>query len=579
MYRKAGIAVILISMITGLCLAYESPVGNPTAPPTSRRSGLIKSPNPMGTGSGNVVTGNVTGLKYFHDRVPYRSSYEFTGRLGTGHLNSFLRRSALPENYDYTGESAPYYSRSRSVSSLQPGGGFMRGQGRISDRVSDEPGSYYGEGMQPRRSGAAVSGLSGPLSSYARQQYLKQFGKGTEEDLSLRFRSGLYQGEEKEKKARAKEPRGLRSKSELFRDDRIPGRVDSAAKLEEQKSMEEFGLEDFGRIPGEQERDESDEQEGTQDERSQQRSPGREDTSDRVDETDMTGPGQKDSLSADKQIEREINNLNRSLFQEWEEPDAEKTDKEGVSRYGFTKTEKKATEPDPDPDVHRDRGWGDSKIGGDISSRLKDLKGSEEALKKLKDKDTAKRAKKLLDTYPDFETFCEDNYKQRVRLAKRFLEKGRYYRAADTYTLASAYKAGEAGIYAGKAHAMLAAGEYMSSSLFIRRALSSLGKSKDEKGIIRTGKIDKFASNLQLVDRDTLEERVAELEGILKSNDVPEIEFLLAYVYHQLGRRQMAVNMVASLSSKMPEDPGSEDNAGLAILEKAITSSGKPSSD
>lgn len=70
--------------------------------------------------SGNdIITGNVTGLKYFHGSVPYRSPYEFRGSLGSASLNDYARQSAIGGTFQgtYTGQTQTYYLPSRTVSS------------------------------------------------------------------------------------------------------------------------------------------------------------------------------------------------------------------------------------------------------------------------------------------------------------------------------------------------------------------------------------------------------------------------------------------------------------------------------
>ena len=78
----------------------QSPVGRGVVPPSSYRSGLIRSVNPMGIDGNLIVTGNIGGGKHFRGIVPYQSPSSF-GVLGTsvsstsGTLDSFLRRSTF----------------------------------------------------------------------------------------------------------------------------------------------------------------------------------------------------------------------------------------------------------------------------------------------------------------------------------------------------------------------------------------------------------------------------------------------------------------------------------------------------
>ncbi len=42
----------------------------------------------------DIITGNVSGLQYFHGNVGYSSTSTFNGRLGSSNLNNFARQSA-----------------------------------------------------------------------------------------------------------------------------------------------------------------------------------------------------------------------------------------------------------------------------------------------------------------------------------------------------------------------------------------------------------------------------------------------------------------------------------------------------
>ena len=52
--------------------AVDNPVGSGLVPPTTFRSGLIRSPNPIDTSGNLLITGNIRGGRYFQGVVPYR---------------------------------------------------------------------------------------------------------------------------------------------------------------------------------------------------------------------------------------------------------------------------------------------------------------------------------------------------------------------------------------------------------------------------------------------------------------------------------------------------------------------------
>jgi hypothetical protein len=67
----------------------------------------------------NIITGNTTGLSYFHDRIPYSDPYAFQESLPSSSLNNFERQSAP---LDYTSGQGvtqrPYYNPSSQTAGL-----------------------------------------------------------------------------------------------------------------------------------------------------------------------------------------------------------------------------------------------------------------------------------------------------------------------------------------------------------------------------------------------------------------------------------------------------------------------------
>ncbi|MHC4359807.1 MAG: tetratricopeptide repeat protein, partial [Planctomycetota bacterium] len=129
-----------------------------------------------------------------------------------------------------------------------------------------------------------------------------------------------------------------------------------------------------------------------------------------------------------------------------------------------------------------------------------------------------------------------------------------YYRAADSYTMASIYKPDDPLAYAGKSHALFAAGEYMSSALFLSRALEIFPEyayfKVDLEGMVG--------------DRDNLESRIADIEEWLKIKGMGELHFLLGYVYYQIGRLERAKESIEAAYEMMP------DSTAVEVLKKAV---------
>jgi tetratricopeptide (TPR) repeat protein len=154
-------------------------------------------------------------------------------------------------------------------------------------------------------------------------------------------------------------------------------------------------------------------------------------------------------------------------------------------------------------------------------------------------------AGRVLDTYKSFAAYSDDRFNRHIRVAEGYMKQGRFYRAADAYTLAIVYKPNDPLGYAGKSHALFAAGEYMSSALFLARALEVFPA------------YAKFKVDLigMIGDKDTVENRIIEAREWLNRSGSGELEFLLSYVYYQLDRLEFARKAIESAATKMPDSP------------------------
>ncbi len=165
-------------------------------------------------------------------------------------------------------------------------------------------------------------------------------------------------------------------------------------------------------------------------------------------------------------------------------------------------------------------------------------------------------------------SYTEDKFNWYMQAAQLYLKQGRYYRAADSYTMASIYKPDQPSVglaYAGKSYALLAAGEYMTSALFLSRAIEVLpeyAKLKVDLDDI-SGNQDKFAN------------RIADVEQRLKISGAAELQFLLGHVYYQsflrdgtiegeLDRLDTAKRLIDAAYQKLP------DSRAVEILKNAV---------
>jgi len=166
------------------------------------------------------------------------------------------------------------------------------------------------------------------------------------------------------------------------------------------------------------------------------------------------------------------------------------------------------------------------------------------------------RAQSLMGEHKTFASYEEDKFNQHMRAAEQYLKEGKYYRAADTYTLASIYKGDDPLAYAGKSHALFAAGGYTSSALFLSRALEIFPE-------YTRFKIDLVG---MVGDRDKVESRIVDIEEWIEISGSAELQFLLGYVYYQIGRTSEAKKAIDAAYEKLPEAPA------VNTLKKAIDS-------
>ena len=168
--------------------------------------------------------------------------------------------------------------------------------------------------------------------------------------------------------------------------------------------------------------------------------------------------------------------------------------------------------------------------------------------------DTFLKATGVLGEHKTFASYSQDKFNQYMRNAEKCLKEGKYYRAADLYTLASVHKPDDPLPYAGKSLALFAAGEYMSSALFLSRTIEIFPQYAEFKVDIES----------MVGDRDKLESTIAEVEQWLKKSEAPELQFLLGYVYYQINRLEPAKKNIDAASEKMPQSPA------VIILKKVI---------
>ena len=166
----------------------------------------------------------------------------------------------------------------------------------------------------------------------------------------------------------------------------------------------------------------------------------------------------------------------------------------------------------------------------------------------------ASTAKAMRGVHKTFATRAEDKFNSYMRAAEDLMKQGKFYLAANAYSLASLYKPDDPLAHAGKSHALFASGEYMSSAYFLAKAINMF----DE--------YVKFKVDLlsMIGDLDKLENRIADVVSWQKKSGAPELQFLLSYVYYQTGKLSLAKEAIDDAAEKIP------DSFAVTALKKTI---------
>jgi tetratricopeptide (TPR) repeat protein len=156
--------------------------------------------------------------------------------------------------------------------------------------------------------------------------------------------------------------------------------------------------------------------------------------------------------------------------------------------------------------------------------------------------------------YADLGASSQEKFDRCIAAAESYLQQGRYYRAADSFTLASMYKPGDSRACVGKSHALFAAGEYLSSALILAQAMEM----DPHQTLTRVDLVNTVGGP------DLFLRRITDLEQCGKTGEAPQLQFLLAYVYYQMDRPDAAKMAIEAARKELPKSPS------VALLKDAI---------
>jgi len=587
--RNSGLAAGLIAAVILFCIlsgpawsvenrSVTSPIGPATVPPSSLRSGLTRSPNPIDSSGNLVITGNVTGGRQFRGTVPYGSTTGFRAPLGSSSLDSFLRDSTSADEFDRYLERysiQPYYSPTETVTTMTPGrsGVFTPSSTRIVDRAPD---TVAVEEMPKRKVSPGETAMPSGMTLRSMLPTQQQI------DKLLSERTAKYppsQGLTAERYEAQMEE--LRQELERMKE--------RAGKMQQRFGQEDSSLttpdgiirgQGPAEIPGPQL-----EQPGDIETLLTTPKPVPPTPVERTTTLEPTLPvptqelpGQAPGATKGRLWTPEMYERVKQQIGSFQAVQKEETSKAPeaadqlavIPPVGKTATgEGQADKEKPSFEVYR-KG---KKVGaeGNLSRLPAAAVGEEEtpvnktsvleAVGKLSKEEVAAEAKRIMGPHKTLESFSQAKFDQFIKTAEAQLKQGKYYRAAEAFAQASIYKRNDPIAEAGRGHALFAAGEYMSSALCIARAIENSAEYTQTK-------IDIVAV---VGDKDRVESRIAEIHQWLERSDTPELKFLLGYVYYRLGRLDRAKMAIDLAYEKMPQSPA------VQTLKKAIEDAMAPS--
>ena len=551
------VAVVIVCALSQTAWPIEShgpgnPIGPGTVPPSSIRSGLTRSPNPIDTSSNLTITGNVGGGKHFRGPVPYRSTNEFGAGLGSSSISSFLRYST-PDDFDrYTAGSKPqpYYLPTETVATTAPGrsGVFTPSAARISDRVPETFGveDTPQKPVSPPVQGTPIDArlLQTPLSTRQIEKLTsKEAAKNPPSEILTperyheiieQMRRDLQQMSDRVNELKQKQV-SVDTSDSL----QLPTTVEPTEKM--RQLLEKPALAEIPTLPT------------TQPQESLAPEPA--DPAQKQLE-ELLGRGKERAGNSDiyQRVKQQLENL-KSSQPEQEAPAVTEKDKDSQQSTAAEKAWEITTGKDKiktaksSLDMLRKSQAGADEADSEELSEIERQKSAgtkrsavDEVEQLSRDQLTAE-AKRVMGPHEDVNSLSQAKFTQHILAAQTYLKQGRYYRAADSFALASVYKRDDPGAYAGRAYALFAAGEYVSSALFLSRALEASPQ------YVQT-KVDLAAL---LGNKSTLNVRIANVEASLERTGTPELRFLLGYIYYRTGNLNRAKQAIDTAYDKMPQ--------------------------
>ncbi len=608
--------------------AVGNPIGPGTVPPSAYESPLVRTPNPIDTTNNRVITGNVSGGKFFHGIIPYGSTTRFAAPLGSTTLDSFLRYSdPADEVGGYPGAYSPFYSPSGTVAGMQPG--YQAVFAPASPKVAT------GLPSLPIERPADVMALADVPQT---QVPLAQTNSALDNSI------GTWQAPLNPAMPRPLYPPMLRTPDDMRQlapdesttlptDQRLPqqstdlltseeyrrqleqlqGEIEkvkaNASELEQSLQTNDgapatasVGAKDYSPVPTEAVPSSRPSATASGTMSPQPESRGQPSTS-RLPDTRLPQipqpwerpaspdplrnqsiarllnpvplPGQEQADSAQTagalQLQPQLDSPLTSPPPTLSQPAAPRDRIDALfstqGQPGAARVGANNYSPAPAPEFPALQRVKETARAFDTPSDFlqrpsRSVTGGEAsppdrgaAPGSGRDDGTQTQAQSAAplpgsQVPPKYGigklgSLSQEKFEHYMQAAEQYMRQGRYYRATDSFTLAAAYRPDDARPYLGRSRALFAAGEYLSSAVLLAQAIqldprSTLGRTDLANAV---GGPELFAS------------RMVDLEQCVKTANAPQLQFLLAYVYYQMGRPAEAKIALATAEKALPPSP------------------------
>lgn len=582
-----------------------NPVGPATVPQSGVQSGLVRSPNPVdSSGSlGNmIITGNVQAGKHFRGMIPYRSTTDFRAPLGSASLDSFLRYSAGPDDYgDFTEAYRPFYSPTGTVSTIRLGqpapilswpastkirtDAELPWSGRPDDElpVQDVPAAQNPPAGRVGDSFDMLPVWSQPMARTP-QELERLISADLERAAAARSLSPFVQSQAPSERGEESPLRRPDTSPSAQQSDRLTSAQyrDRMEQLQRQlKRISDEAAELRQSVQATPLRRQGDEGQAplSQGEGRTTTDEGRARLKSQVDVFEQLN--RQDSPA---EIRAKLDRLLASASQQQAKQSPAELSQSTVAAEGprfagaenlpgtrvLARDQQLMTRGTAD----ERRATSDEIRATNDERRATSLTALQE-VNKLSAQELSAEAKRVLGGHEDYNSYSAKKFEQYTNAGQEYLKQGKYYRAVDAYTLASIYKPGPASslrqseaaalVYAGKSLALFAAGEYISSALFLGRALQA-----DPRQV---GIDFQFS-----IPKDNLDSRIVDAEECLRvcretghQTAVGELQFLLGYIYLRTGRLSEAKRAIGEAYENL------SDSLAVTAIKRAIDSAARGS--